>query len=154
MSDHTNTSHLEVKVAISKAQALFTHDGKTFNGDGHEGSRLVIPAGAPWTLAAACWKPDVFMVVVEIEGKDTGVVLRNASMDKLRAASSKKAATAAKKLAKAAAQKAEEDAAAAAADAEDAGSADEPEVAEDAGDDAGEEEGPSDGDLEEIEAAA
>lgn len=159
---HAAIAHLQVKVAISKAPAQFQFNGAAFTGDGHEGSRLVLPAGTPWTCAASCLKPDVFMVVAEIDGKQVGVVLRNSSMDKLNAASTKEAKVQAKQIAKdakaEAARQAKADAKAAkeaeAAQSDDAEEVSEPEVAETEDNDAGSEEGPSDGDLQEIEAAA
>ena len=74
------------RIATSDCPVEFSYNGITYDGgvSDEDSSRYSIQVGDQVTLVAACWKPDIFMAVVQRGETTHPLVLRVASWDKLQ----------------------------------------------------------------------
>jgi hypothetical protein len=101
------TVQMDTKVAVSDCPVQFMHEGVTYDGSELEleGSRYTVKAGSTVQLIAACWKPDIFMALID---NTVPLVLRQASWDKLEESGTEAARVRAELQAQAAKDKATE----------------------------------------------
>jgi hypothetical protein len=82
----TGIVQLATKIALSDCVVQFEYNGIVYTGDEYnfEGSRFTVQSGDTYHLVSACWKPDIFMVVLHRADAIIPLVLRQASWDKLQ----------------------------------------------------------------------